>query len=101
MVRQWPDMIYDGNRACSSLGYPVPVKSVDESDIYPDFVTIAAGYRVTAERVTTADDFETACERMLKDPNEPYLLDVIVAREDNVYPMVPAGGAYEDTILSK
>ena len=93
MVRQWQDMIYDGNRACSSLGYPVAVKSVDESNIYSDFVTIATGYRVTAGRFTTADDFETACERMLEDPNEPYLLDVIVARQDKVYRIVPAGVA--------
>lgn len=101
MVRQWQDMIYGGNRACSSLGDPMAVKSDNEQDIYPDFVTIAAGYRVAAERVTTHDELEMACERMLRDPNEPYLLDVIVAREDNVYPMIPAGGAYEDIILAK
>ena len=36
---------------------------------------------------------------MLADPDEPYLLDVIVEREQNVYPMIPAGGSYRDIIL--
>ena len=40
-----------------------------------------------------------ALNRMLADPNEPYLLDVIVEREQNVYPMIPAGGSYKDIIL--
>ncbi len=99
MVRQWQDMIYGGHRAESSLGDPMAVKAAGEQDIYPDFVTIAAGYRVAAERVTDMAQFEAACARMLADPNEPYLLDVIVDREQNVYPMIPAGGSYQDIIL--
>jgi len=35
---------------------------------------------------------------MLADPAEPYLLDVIVEAEENVYPMIPAGGSYRDII---
>ncbi|MGD9602279.1 MAG: biosynthetic-type acetolactate synthase large subunit [Gammaproteobacteria bacterium] len=99
MVRQWQDMIYAGNRAQSSLGDPMTVKAATDTDIYPDFVTIAAGYRVTAERVTSRDALAAAYARMLRDPQEPYLVDVIVAREQNVYPMIPAGGSYRDIIL--
>ena len=98
MVRQWQDMIYAKHRASSSLSDPTSVKRL-EDDIYPDFVTIAAGYRVAAERVTDAEGLEGAFTRMLADPDEPYLVDVIVAREDNVYPMIPAGGTYRDIIL--
>jgi acetolactate synthase-1/2/3 large subunit len=98
MVRQWQDMIYAGHRASSSLSDPTAVKRV-EDDIYPDFVTIAAGYRVAAERVFEFSDLSAAYARMLADPGEPYLVDVIVAREDNVYPMIPAGGTYRDIIL--
>jgi acetolactate synthase-1/2/3 large subunit len=75
------------------------VKRSDEDDIYPDFVTIAAGYRVRAERVKTFDQLDAAFRRMLADPNEPYLVDVIVDPEQNVYPMIPAGGTYKDIIL--
>ncbi|MEX2482557.1 MAG: biosynthetic-type acetolactate synthase large subunit [Gammaproteobacteria bacterium] len=99
MVRQWQDMIYAGHRAESSLGDPMAVKAPGDADIYPDFVTIAAGYRVKAERVRTVAELEAACTRLLADPSEPYLLDVIVDREQNVYPMIPAGGTYRDIIL--
>jgi acetolactate synthase-1/2/3 large subunit len=99
MVRQWQDMIYAGHRAGSELSDPMAVKPSGEDDIYPDFVTIAAGYRVTAERVRTIEELEAAFARLLADPNEPFLLDVIVDREQNVYPMIPAGGTYRDIIL--
>ena len=36
---------------------------------------------------------------MLANPDEPYLLDVIVNAEENVYPMIPAGGTYRDVIM--
>ena len=100
MVRQWQDMIYDGNRSGSALADPVTaVKRQNEIDIYPDFVTIAAGYRVRAERVVLKEELEAAFTRLLADPEEPYLLDVMVEREENVYPMIPAGGSYRDIIL--
>jgi acetolactate synthase-1/2/3 large subunit len=100
MVRQWQDMIYDGHRADSATSDPMAVKPAGEADIYPDFVTIAAGYRVRAERVTRPDELEAAYARMLEDPAEPWLLDVIVEAEANVYPMIPAGGSYMDIIMS-
>lgn len=99
MVRQWQDMIYGGHRAESSLGDPMAVKRAGDDDIYPDFVTIAAGYRIAAERVRDPAALHDALTRMLADPHEPYLLDVIVEREQNVYPMIPAGGSYKDIIL--
>ena len=101
MVRQWQDMIYAGHRSGSSLGDPMAVKRAGEQDIYPDFVTIAAGYRVPAERVTTREELAAAYARMLADPEQPYLVDVIVDREQNVYPMIPAGGSYKDIILER
>ena len=120
MVRQWQDMIYDGHRSGSAMGDPtmgdlvgdsvmddsaiddslMAVKAPGEADIYPDFVTIAAGYRVRAERVTQKADLAAAFARLLADPNEPYLLDVIVTAEENVFPMIPAGGSYLDIIMS-
>ena len=101
MVRQWQDMIYRGRRAQSSLGDPTnTVKRAGESDIYPDFPAIASGYRVKAERVLHRNDLRPAYERMMADPNEPYLLDIIVRPEENVYPMIPAGATYRDILMS-
>jgi acetolactate synthase-1/2/3 large subunit len=99
MVRQWQDMIYDGNRAESGLADPMAVKAPGEQDIYPDFPTIAAGYRVKAERVSHPDALDAALKRLLADPDQPYLLDVIVAAEENVYPMIPVGGSYAEMIM--
>ena len=100
MVRQWQDMIYDGHRSGSDLSDPMAVKKPEVDDIYPDFLSIAQGYRVKSERVTKMEELPGAIERMLKDPAEPYLLDVIVSFEENVYPMIPAGGTYQDIIMS-
>ena len=101
MVRQWQDMIYGGHRSCSDLSDPMSgVKAQGEPGIYPDFITIAKGYLVKAERVTMPDQLESAFERLLADPDEPYLLDVIVDKEANVYPMIPAGATYQDIIMS-
>jgi acetolactate synthase-1/2/3 large subunit len=101
MVRQWQDMIYDGHRACSDLSDPMmEVKRAEEMDIYPDFIAIAGGYRVAAERITMKDDLAAAYERLLRDPDEPYLLDIIVEADENVYPMIPAGGSYKEIIMS-
>jgi acetolactate synthase I/II/III large subunit len=102
MVRQWQDMIYKGRRAESSLSDPTTaVKRPEEVDIYPDFLAIAHGYRVKAERVTNVQELRAAYARMLADPHEPYLLDVIVRAEENVYPMIPAGATYKDIIMSE
>jgi acetolactate synthase-1/2/3 large subunit len=99
MVRQWQDMIYDGHRAESAMADPMAVKSLSEADIYPDFPTVAAGYRVSAERITRPQELDAAYRRLLADPDEPYLLDVVVEAEENVYPMIPAGGNYRDIIM--
>jgi len=101
MVRQWQDMIYGGHRACSDLADPLTaVRPAGSPDVYPDFVTIASGYRIRAERVTRPDELEPAIARALADPQEPWLLDVIVDAEANVYPMIPAGATWRDIIMS-
>ena len=101
MVRQWQDMIYDKHRSSSDLSDPTSVKSPGDSNIYPDFLKIAQGYGVKAERVTNKQALAKAFERMLANSDEPYLLDLIVEREENVYPMIPAGGTYKDIIMSE
>lgn len=99
MVRQWQDMIYNKHRSGSDCSDPMAVKTEDDLDIYPNFLKVAEGYKVKAERVTRKEDLEAAYQRMLADPNEPYLLDIIVEAEENVYPMIPAGGTYRDIIM--
>jgi acetolactate synthase-1/2/3 large subunit len=94
-------MIYAGNRVTSALGDPVSeVKPASgNSSPYPDFLAIATGYRIKAERVTMLSQLDAAIGRMLSDLDEPYLLDVLVERDDNVYPMIPAGKTYRDVVF--
>jgi acetolactate synthase-1/2/3 large subunit len=100
MVRQWQDMIYDGHRSNSDLSDPMSeVKDVAEKGVYPDFLAVAQGYRIKAERVSRFEDLEMAFSRLLADPDEPCLLDVIVEKEENVYPMIPAGATYREIIM--
>lgn len=93
MVRQWQDMIYDKHRSASANALP------EQQQIYPNFLKIAEGYGVAAERVTEKTELAGALQRLLADPQQPYLLDVIVAAEENVLPMIPAGGTYKDIIM--
>jgi acetolactate synthase I/II/III large subunit len=101
MVRQWQDMIYGGHRSGTDLSdFRRAGKPPGDQDVYPNFIAIAEGYRVQAERVTTKGELPAAFDRMLENPDEPYLLDIIVQAEDNIYPMIPAGGTYRDIIMN-
>ena len=93
MVVQWEDRFYKANRAHTYLGNPE-----DESEIYPDFVTIAKGFNIPAARVTKKGEVREAIKKMLETPG-PYLLDIIVPHQEHVLPMIPSGGAFKDIII--
>ncbi len=92
MVVQWEDRFYQGNRGHTYLGDPEKPKL-----IYPDYVEIARGFGVPAERVMFKKDLRAALQRML-DSNEPYLLDVIVPYTEHVLPFTPAARTVADMI---
>lgn len=80
MVHQWQKLFYD-KRYSETLLEPVP-----------DFVKLAEAYGWQGERVDRADSVEDAIARMLA-AEGPYLLDVAISRDQNVYPMVAPGAA--------
>ncbi|MEO1415023.1 MAG: biosynthetic-type acetolactate synthase large subunit [Bacteroidota bacterium] len=82
MVRQWQEMFHDNRYSF------VDIQS-------PDFVTIAKGYQVPGETVAAREDLVSAVQRFLNSEGS-YLLEVMVGRENNVFPFVPPGaGAAE------
>ncbi len=85
MVRQWQELFFDKRYASTEL-------------INPDFQTIAKGYHVDSVKVTKREDLDNAINRMVKH-NGPFLLEVIVEKEGNVFPMVPAGASVSDIRL--
>jgi acetolactate synthase-1/2/3 large subunit len=93
MVVQWEDRFYKSNRGHTYLGDPQ-----NPHKVYPDFVTIAKGFNVPAERVHKKSQLRAALQRML-DSTEPYVLDVIVPYTEHVLPMIPAGKTVREIII--
>ncbi len=91
MVVQWEDRFFQGNRAHTYLG-----AGPDEAP-YPDFVTLAKGFRCNARRVDQKEDFDGAIEEML-DSKGPYVLEVMVPYQEHVLPMIPSMGTVRDII---
>ncbi|TCO10882.1 biosynthetic-type acetolactate synthase large subunit [Natronoflexus pectinivorans] len=85
MVRQWQELFFDSRYASTEL-------------INPDFQTIAKGYFIESRKVTERDDLNEAIQQMV-DHDGPYLLEVVVEKEGNVFPMVPAGASVSDIRL--
>ncbi len=85
MVRQWQELFFDHRYASTEL-------------INPDFQTISKGYYIPSVEVTKRDDLDKAIKKMVS-AEGPFLLEVVVEKEGNVFPMVPAGASVEDIIL--
>ncbi len=77
MVRQWQELFNE--RRYSSVNMH-----------NPDFVAIAKGYGIAAQKVSVREQLKDSMKTML-DHDDAYLLEVIVGKENNVFPMVPQG----------
>ncbi|MEM9326004.1 MAG: biosynthetic-type acetolactate synthase large subunit [Bacteroidota bacterium] len=86
MVRQWQQLFFDRRYSFTEL-------------VNPDFQLIAQGYNIPCNKVTARDHLDDAMQTFL-DHNGPYLLEVVVEKEENVFPMVPSGASVSDIRLS-
>jgi acetolactate synthase-1/2/3 large subunit len=77
MVRQWQELFNDRRYSF------VDITS-------PDYVQVAKGYRIEGQSVSDREKLRDALKTML-DHEGPYLLEVMVGKENNVFPMVPQG----------
>ena len=86
MVRQWQELFY--------------AKRYSEIDItsFPDASLLAAAFGIGGATVSNPEHLDEALQHAFSEPG-PYLLNVQVAPEECVYPMVPAGGAVSEMIL--
>ncbi len=87
MVRQWQELFYDKRYSFTHM-------------TNPDFMQMASAYGISHTRVSSRDDLRGAIETM-KNHDGAYLLEVIVASEDNIFPMVPAGASLSSLIYKK
>lgn len=85
MVRQWQQLFFDKRYSFVHIDNP-------------NFIKLADAYGIPAKQVNACGDVRAALEEMWSTPG-PYLLEVLVEKEDNVFPMVPAGASVDEIRL--
>jgi acetolactate synthase-1/2/3 large subunit len=86
MVRQWQDMFFDKNYASTEL-------------INPDFVMISKAYNIPAKKVSKRQDLMGSLEEMLA-AEGPFVLEIAIEKEGNVFPMVEPGSSVSEVRLT-
>jgi len=85
MVRQWQQLFHERRYSFTTL-------------TNPDFQIIAKGNGIESAKIDKREDLKEAIDKMFSFDG-PYLLEIIVEQEDNVFPMVPSGASVSDIIL--
>lgn len=85
MVRQWQQLFFEKRYSETYL-------------MNPDFIKVAEGFGIKGRKVLERPDLDPAIQEML-DYNGPYILEVSIEKEDNVFPMVPTGASVSEVIL--
>ena len=86
MVQQWQQLFHEERYSFTEM-------------VNADFVGIAKAYGIAGNKVTERENLKDAVEAML-DHKGPSVLEVVVEKEDNVFPMVPAGDSVANIRLS-
>jgi acetolactate synthase-1/2/3 large subunit len=87
MVRQWQELFHQHRYSF------VDIQS-------PDFVQVAKGYGIEGKSISKREDLKKALSEMLNHKGS-YLLEVMVGKENNVFPMVPQGRGVAEIVLGK
>jgi acetolactate synthase-1/2/3 large subunit len=85
MVRQWQQLFFESRYSYTEISSP-------------DFVKLADAYSIRAQRVKERDDLEAAIDTFLNSEGS-FLLEIMVEKQENVFPMVPAGESISNTKL--
>lgn len=86
MVRQWQQLFFERRYSFVELQNP-------------DFITIAKGFGITGHTCNQRENLAQSLDTLLAS-DKPYLLEVIVEKEENVFPMVPTGAGVAEIRLS-
>ncbi len=87
MVRQWQQLFHDKRYSFVDIASP-------------NYVMVAKAYNIEGQSISKREGIRTALSTMLNH-NGSYLLEVMVGKEDNVFPMVPQGRGVSEIVLSK
>lgn len=86
MVRQWQQMFFEKRYSFTEM-------------VSPDFVALAKAYDIEATSIIDKGAVREALTKMLAHQG-PYLLEVVVEKEENVFPMIPTGASVSEVRLS-
>ena len=86
MVRQWQQLFFDKRYSSTEM-------------VNPDFIAIANGYQIESERISKRENLKKSIQKMIDSPN-PFFMEVVVGKEDNVFPMIPTGESVSNMRLS-
>ncbi|MGZ3845482.1 MAG: biosynthetic-type acetolactate synthase large subunit [Flavisolibacter sp.] len=86
MVRQWQQLFHDRRYSFVNI-------------TSPDFVQVAKGYGIQGQSISKRENLKGALKQMLEHEGS-YLLEVMVGKENNVFPMVPQGRGVAEIVLS-
>ncbi len=85
MVRQWQELFFEKRYASTTM-------------VNPDFQMIVKGYGIKTKKVEKREDLEAAVKEMLAHEGS-YFLEVMVGKENNVFPMIATGASVSDIRL--
>ena len=86
MVRQWQELLHGGRY------------SESYSASLPDFVKLAESFHAVGMRAEGADDLDRVIREMIA-IDKPVIADIMVAKDENCFPMIPSGAAHNEMIL--
>jgi acetolactate synthase-1/2/3 large subunit len=89
MVRQWQELFWNGRYS-----------GVDIS-AQPDFVKLAEAYGAVGLRVNKMSEIEPAWQKAMEVNDRPTIIDFVVSREENVFPMIPSGQSIEEMMVNR
>ena len=85
MVRQWQELFFEKRYSFTEM-------------VNPDFVKVAEGFRIEAFKVEDRENLNDSIDRFLA-AEGPILLEAVVEKEENVFPMIPTGASVSDIRL--
>lgn len=89
MIRQWQELFYDNRLSGADL------------DGNPDFVKLAQAYGIKAWRIRRAGDVDRVLQSAMDYNDGPCVVEAEVVKEDNVFPMIPAGAPLANMIIDR
>ena len=85
MVRQWQQLFFEKRYSFTNM-------------VSPNFVALAKAYKIAGNKIETKTDLEASLIKMLNHKGA-YLLEVVVAKEENVFPMIATGASVSEIRL--